>query len=133
MQEELTKMLPDLKKALETGVAYAGDLFNRAVIYYKFQTILWLIFDIIMISLTPIWIKWVIKAIDYDAMGYSEQERYIEEHKTSESRIIAKGVIGGLLIAIAFISLIALLFGIGDLIKLYTIPEIYMVEIITNN
>ncbi len=40
MKDELIAILPDLKQAVEQGIAYAGDLFNRAVSYYTLISII---------------------------------------------------------------------------------------------
>ena len=131
MQEELIKLIPDLKKVLETGVAYTSDLFNRAVMFYKIETIMWIIFNLIFIALVPLFIKWIITGKTESEMYDKEKEEYLKKHKTTEEWIIARVIFAVVGLVIALMCVIGLLFNITNLIQLYTIPEVFIMQVIT--
>lgn len=120
MKEELMKLLPDLKQAVEQGIAYAGDLFNRAVIYYKTITYVGIsVSSLILISGIIYFIstyRWVHKK---DDDGY--------ERNDWEDRLTFN-ILFAFLIPISFVAIICF---ICDLIKLNTIPELYILQILT--
>jgi len=118
MKEQLLTLLPDLKKAIESGVAYAGDLFNRAVMFYKIQEFIWLGFDLIFISLSPLFIKWVIRGINAD---------YNDDDKDKKEVI---GIIGALLLFVSILCFVCLFFNAINIIKLYTVPELYIFNLL---
>lgn len=112
MKDELIKMLPDIKQAIASGVAYGSDLFQRAVIFYTYQTYLfigmWILLLVASIIALVRSIKWYKNSESYDNF--------------LESFII---FISSLLVLLSFFSII---YCVGNVVKLKTIPEVYMVE-----
>jgi hypothetical protein len=129
MKDELIKLLPDLKKALEQGVAYAGDLFNRAVMFYKIETIVFMAIEFVFLLFTPKFIKWIIAMAKYENLGYSEQR----ESEEDETRLVIFGVFGVIGCITSFVFAICFLLNISEIIQLYTIPEIYILQVITQS
>lgn len=62
MEEELLKILPDLKLAVAEGVEYAGGLFNRAVDYYIIINIIGIVLGVVLLIFTAValykMVKW---------------------------------------------------------------------------
>lgn len=113
MKDELIKILPDLKLAIEQGVTYAGDLFNRAIIYYKLSTIVGIVISFLLTILGIHFIKKFIK---------------LDKEDEDEEKDIILAVVFGIIGLFAFMFS---MFFIFDLIKLYTIPEIYILQLLT--
>jgi hypothetical protein len=119
MKDELMKLLPDLKQAVEQGITYAGDLFDRAVVYYKIVTYIGLsISSIVLISCIIYCVntyRWVNKR---DEMG-------IEVNNLDDR--------AGVIFIVVFLLIISITltpFFICDLIKLNIIPELYILQLL---
>lgn len=119
MKEELIKILPDLKQAIEQGKVYASDLFTRAVAYYKIvawiEIIIGLLFLIISIVL-------IIKFVSWYKIKKTKNEYF---DLSDVNPFIFFGFIVGFIHAIVLLSC-----GITNLIQLSIVPEIYMLELI---
>lgn len=120
MKDELMKLLPDLKQAVEQGIAYAGDLFSRALEYYKMITYVWLSVSVVLLIASITYFistyRWVNKK---DERGYKEN--------SWDDRTAGNFIFGFLLP----ISIVMLICFITDLIKLNTIPELYILQMLT--
>jgi hypothetical protein len=115
MKDELIKILPDLKQAMEQGVAYAGDLFNRAVMYYKVSTIIGL-FVCFMVFFNSI----------YFYKNYKKLEKDNDDTDSDAILAIIFGILG-------IVSILISIFLCLDLVQLYTIPEIYILQVLTTS
>lgn len=112
MKDELIKMLPDIKQAIASGVAYGSDLFQRAVTYYTYQSYLfigmWTLFLLISIVALICSVRW-----------FKKGEKH---YRDAEASVV---IISSFFIMLFVICVIACL---SDVIKLKTIPEVYMIE-----
>lgn len=115
MKDELIKILPDLKQAVEQGIAYAGDLFNRAVSYYTILSIIGIVAGMLLLIATIVGIVKLYK--------YIKKEYALDEEPAALFLLFIIPII---------ISIVLLCVNIDAYLQLKFIPEIYILQLITN-
>jgi hypothetical protein len=114
MKEELIKILPDLKQAVEQGIAYAGDLFNRAVSYYTILSIIGIVVGGLCMLGT--------------LFGFYKMVKWFKNSDRDDELDPA----WTLLLLPTLITVIILIESINAYLQLKFIPEIYILQLITN-
>ena len=117
MNEELIKLIPELKEALAQGLEYGGELFTRAVQYYIQMNILWSI--IFFINLI------IVSILVYKATKEVKKELIKDNYTEVIPVVILTGIVALIIPFCLFINRLTVF------IKLSTIPEIYILEQIT--
>ncbi len=113
MKEELMAILPDLKNAIQQGVTYAGDLFNRAVEYYKLLVIIKISSGILFIFVLIV------------SLIFSKKIDWNTDHISAGQVLVITGILFGICVPILCLST-----GIQDYIQLTYIPEVYIYEML---
>ncbi len=116
MKDELIKILPDLKQAVEDGIVYIGDLFDRAVLYYKIANFAGIAISLIVLIAYSIFM--------YKTHSWVERDEYNEW----EDRVFPV-TIGSVL---ALYHSFFLIFFIKLIFQLYIVPEIYILQLLTS-
>jgi branched-subunit amino acid ABC-type transport system permease component len=113
MKKELIKILPDLKQSIEQGIAYGGDIFNRAVVYYSVVSLINIAVGVILLI--------------GSSYGIYKATKWFKQDDRDDTRdpfwiFIILPIIFGIILFIE---------GLSSYIKLQYLPEVYLLQLFT--
>ena len=122
----IQSILPDLKQAIETGVAYGGELFNRIITFVIIQKTVDIVISSILFAVSTIIVYKIFKYLT----NKKKEDEYFDLTDLSAPMffgVIVVLIIGGLFIVMYPFVMYEL---IVDIAKIKIVPELYIVEYI---